>query len=58
MSKQVETTNMKPKSELLSIIDEASPVGVDAVYVLDKFELIDSGIARIEERPDQRKENR
>ncbi len=49
---------MKPKSELLSIIDEASPVGVDAVYVLDKFELIDSGIARIEERPDQRKENR
>jgi len=57
---------MKPKSELQPIIDviasDASPVGMDAVYVhaliLDKLAMIESRIAKIEERIDQQEERK
>lgn len=57
---------MKPKSELQPIIEaiasEASPVGMDAVYVhaliLDKLAAIESRLAKIEERIDTDGENR
>ncbi len=57
---------MKPKSELQPIIEaiasEASPVGMDAVYVhaliLDKLAAIESRLAKIEERIDMVGENK
>ena len=57
---------MKPKSELQSIIEaiasEASPVGMDAVYVhsliLDKLAAIETRLAKIEERIELDGENK